>query len=208
MGYKRFLFLTNTMRFDDKATRDDQKQFGKLAPIRSILNSFLNNCIISYSASQFVTIDEMLYRFRGRCSFVQYIPNKPAKYGMKRFALCDAKTCYCSNFEVYCGKQPDRPYKVSNSGLDVVKRLVKPIEKSNRNVTTDNWYTSMPLADHLLEKKLTLNGTLKKNKAAIPPTILPNKTKEVGTSMYGFQDSKTLVSYVIKKRSNSCINHA
>lgn len=199
MGYKRFLFVINCMRFDNKASREHRKQYDKLAPIRFILDSFQSNCINCYSPSEFTTIDEMLHRFRGRCSFVQYIPNKPAKYGLKMFALCDSKTFYCSNFEVYCGKQPDGPYQVSNSALDIVKRLVKPIEMSNRNVTTDNWYTSMPLADYLLSTKLTLIGTMKKNKAAIPPAFLPNKTKVVGSAMYGFQDDKTLVSYVTKK---------
>jgi len=43
-----------------------------------------------------------------------------------------------------------------------VKRLVTPIENSKRNLTTDNWYTSIPLADYLLQKKITLTGTLKK----------------------------------------------
>uniref|UniRef100_A0A1B6DW27 PiggyBac transposable element-derived protein domain-containing protein n=1 Tax=Clastoptera arizonana TaxID=38151 RepID=A0A1B6DW27_9HEMI len=199
MNYKRFLFLLNCMRFDDKTTRDDRKKFDKLAPIRCVVDLFVKNCIDNYSTSEFVTIDEMLHRFRGRCSFVQYIPNKPAKYGLKMFALCDAKTFYCHNFEVYCGKQPQGPYETSNSAIDVVKRLVRPIENTNKNITTDNWYTSVPLADYLLSKRLTLIGTLKKNKAAIPPSFLPNKAKDVGTSMYGFQDDKTLVSYATKK---------
>lgn len=104
MGYKRFLFLLNCLRFDDRATREDRKKFDKLAPIRSIFDSFVKNCKESYNPSEFVTIDEMLHRFRGRCSFVQYMPNKPAKYGLKMYALCDGKTLYCCNFEVYCGK--------------------------------------------------------------------------------------------------------
>ena len=33
----------------------------------------------------FVTIDELLKPFRGRCSFWQYMPSKLDKYGMKLF---------------------------------------------------------------------------------------------------------------------------
>jgi len=48
------------------------------------------------------------------------VPNKPAKYGVKIFALCDAKTFYCSNLEIYCGKQLPGPYDVRNTPTDIV----------------------------------------------------------------------------------------
>ena len=74
--------------------------------------------------------------------------------------------------------QPNGPYAVSNSPIDVVKRLIIPIENSHRNVTTDNYFTSIPPADYLLQKKLTLVGTLKKNKKEIPLEFLPSKKKD------------------------------
>lgn len=66
--------------------------------------------------------------------------------------------------EVNCGKQPVDPYNTSNSPSDVVMRLMNPILGSGRNLTTDNWYTSVPLAEHLLKNKITLVGTMRKNK--------------------------------------------
>lgn len=199
MSYRRFLFLLRCMRFDDRTTRICRCRIDKLAAIRTILDPFVQNCIETYNTSELVTIDEMLHPFRGRCSFVQYIPSKPAKYGIKIFALCDAKTFYCSNLEVYCGKQPPGPYEVSNKPEDIVKRLVVPIEKSNKNLTTDNWYTSIPLVEDMLSKKITMIGTLKKNKAAIPPSFQPNKQRAVGTSEFGFSDDKVMVSYVPRR---------
>jgi len=106
MSSKRFLFLLRTIRFDDVHTRTQRRETDKLAPIRFVLDKFIDNCKNAYRLSEFVTIGEMLVPFRGRCGFIQYIPNKPAKYGLKIFALCDAKTFYTSNIEVYCGKQP------------------------------------------------------------------------------------------------------
>nr|XP_022907230.1 piggyBac transposable element-derived protein 4-like [Onthophagus taurus] len=199
MGSKRFLFLLRSLRFDDKSTRNERKKTDKLAPIRSILDSFVNNCKNSYNVSEYVTIDEMLHSFRGRCSFVQYIPSKPAKYGIKIFAMCDAKSFYTSNFEVYCGQQPNGIYKVSNSPIDIVKRLITPIENSGRNLTTDNWYSSLTLAKYLLEKKITFIGTLRKNKREIPPEFLPNKNRQPQSSLFGFQQDTALVSYVPRK---------
>ena len=73
---------------------------------------------------------------------------------------------------------------------------MSPIENSNKNVTTDNWCTNIPLLHYLLEKKTTLLGTVKKNKREIPPKFLPTKARQPGESMFGFQKDKVLVSFV------------
>ncbi|XP_071053651.1 piggyBac transposable element-derived protein 4-like [Onthophagus taurus] len=166
---------------------------------KSEVNQQDDESLKCYNVSEYVTIDEMLHSFRGRCSFVQYIPSKPAKYGIKIFTMCDAKSFYTSNFEVYCGQQPNGIYKVSNSPIDIVKRLITPIENSGRNQTTDNWYSSLTLAKYLLEKKITFIETLRKNKREIPPEFLPNKNRQPQSSLFGFQQDTALVSYVPRK---------
>lgn len=70
--------------------------------------------------------------------------------------------------------------------MDIVKRLVEPIKKSNRNLTTDNYYTSYELAIYLLENGLTFIGTMKKNKAKIPPQFLNNSTRDISSTIFGF----------------------
>lgn len=114
----------------------------------------------------------MLESFRGRCNFRVYMKNKPAKYRIRIFLLACARTFYTSNMEVYVGTQPDGPYSVDNSGMSVVERLVEPISGTNRNVTVDNWFTSLPLCEKLLvDHHLTLVGTVRKNKKEISPLI-------------------------------------
>ena len=70
-----------------------------------------------------------------------------------------------------------------NTPTDIVKGRVSPIENSYKNVTTDNWYTNIPLLLYLLEKKTTLLGTMKKNKRQITPEFLPAKARQPGESM-------------------------
>lgn len=77
--------------------------------------------------------------------------------------------------------------------------MIKPIEKTSRNVTGDNWYTSMELVDELKKKGITYVGTVKKNKRMIPSEFLPNRTRQVNSSNFGFTSDKTLVSYVPKR---------
>lgn len=163
MSLRRFRLLLRALRFDDKNTRLVRQQSDRLAPIRDIFDSFVERSKSCYNINYHVTVDEMLESFRGRCMFRQYIPNKPAKYGIKIFALVDSQTDYTYNLEIYAGQQPNGPYKLSNSGFDVVDRLVTPISGTKRNITCDNWFSSIPLAKHLLYKhKLTMVGTLKK----------------------------------------------
>ncbi|XP_022913435.1 piggyBac transposable element-derived protein 4-like [Onthophagus taurus] len=203
MSINRFLFLMRNVRFDNKETREQRKEIDKLAPIRQIFDNFVVNCQSAYSPFHCVTIDEKLEGFRGRCSFKQYIPSKPNKYGIKIFALVDAKCYFTTNLEVYVGKQPDGPYAVDNSASAVVQRLCEPINESGRNVTTDNWFTSIQLLEALKEKKLTLLGTIRKNRKGLPKEFTqPPKSRAVMSTLFGFRDNATLVSYKPKKNKN------
>lgn len=203
MGINRFKFLLVHIRFDDIETREARRALDKLAPIRHLFDIFVQHCKDAYSHSEFVTIDEKLEGFRGKCNFRQYIPSKPNKYGLKVFAACDAKTFYTSAMEVYVGTQPEGPYRVGNSAQNVVERLCEHIFQSKRNITTDNWFTSIPLAESLKSKGLTLLGTIRKNKKELPQEMVTrNASRPIGSSMFAFQESTTLVSYVPKKNKN------
>jgi hypothetical protein len=58
---------------------------------------------------------------------------------------------------------------------------------------------SFRLAKELQAKKLTIIGTLRNNKPEIPIEFHSNKSREVGSSLFGFQDYLALVSFVPKQ---------
>lgn len=206
MSKKRFHLLVQAIRFDDMDTRSERSKIDNLAAIRAVYEQFVQRCSLYYTPGEYVTIDEMLEAFRGRCRFRQYIANKPAKYGIKIYALVDSRTFYVHNMEIYAGKQPDGAYQVPNDAASVVKRLIKTIDKSGRNVTADNYFTSIQLANDLLtDHKLTLVGTLRKNKREIPPRLLQVKDRPVQSSMFAFgvfPNRCMLASFVPKKNKN------
>lgn len=202
MSNRRFYVLLEALRFDDVNTRVQRKQQDNLAPIRQVFDDFVNRCTENYEPSEFLTVDEMLPAFRGRCKFRQYIASKPTKYGIKIYALVDAKVFYTSKMEIYPGKQPDGPFKHDNKAESVVLRISSPFLNSGRNITMDNYFTSIPLAQKLLEKKTTLVGTIRKNKREIPPLLVNTKERPVCSSVFAFSDTGVLVSYVPKKYKN------
>lgn len=64
----------------------------------------------------------------------------------------------------------------------------------------DNYFTSIPLAEDLLKKKkISIIGTLRKNKREIPIELIQVKQRAPGSSMFAFKKGMTLVSYVPKK---------
>lgn len=203
MSLIRFRFLLRCLRFDNRSTRANRRSYDKLAPIRKFFDKFNDVCESVYSSGENVTIVEKLEAFHGRCSFRQYIPSKPAKYGLKVIALVDAKSFYTSKLEVYVGAQPEGPYKVSSTPFDVVTRLIARISETGRNVTLDNWFTSYPLATSLLEdQKLTMVETMKKNKRELPLAFRNIKQRSLMTTVFGFQPNITIASFVPKKTKN------
>ncbi|CAF0969866.1 unnamed protein product [Rotaria sordida] len=107
----------------------------------------------------YVTIDEQLLGFRGKCPFRQFIPKKPDKYGLKFWLCVDVESYYVFNAFLYIGRQSDQK-RQQHVGANVVLELLKPLYGSNGNVTIDNLFTSVSLAKELQKKNFTLIETL------------------------------------------------
>uniref|UniRef100_A0A1B6LUY7 PiggyBac transposable element-derived protein domain-containing protein n=1 Tax=Graphocephala atropunctata TaxID=36148 RepID=A0A1B6LUY7_9HEMI len=210
MSVKRFDILVGSLRFDNAQTRDQRKMTDKAAAISEIFSKFISNSQIVYCPSALVTIDEMLVPFRGRCSFRVYMPKKPKKYGVKVMCLADAKTSYLFNAYIYTGKGSDgeglneKEKNLSVPTQSLIK-LCQPIQGSNRNVTADNWFSSLDGVEELEKRKLTYVGTLRKDKRAIPVEFLPNNERPVVSTLYGFRKNMTLLSFVPKKNKAVCL---
>ena len=101
MSKHRFDFLIRILRFDDKTTRPARLVDDQFSPIRELFNTFNDECSSNFTLSEFVTIDETLRRFRGRCRFKLYMPQKPGKYGIlfrvmtnANYRLVQFNTCF------------------------------------------------------------------------------------------------------------------
>ncbi|XP_025193545.1 piggyBac transposable element-derived protein 4-like [Melanaphis sacchari] len=130
-----------------------------------------------------------------------YLPAKPDKYGLKIISICDAKTFYFYGGIPYIGKET-RNRNDLLIPTQYVLNLVEPIMGTNRNVTTDNWFTSIELAEQLRVKKLTLVGTLRKNKREVPPHMLVVKNLPPMTTRFLHAPEMTLLSFSKTKNKN------
>jgi len=159
MARNRFTAISRCIRFDDAAARRRTRSTDKLAPIRDVFELWVKSFQDCYIPNENVTVDEQLVTFRGRCPFRQFIPSKPGKYGIKIWALCDSVTSYVYNMQVYTGREGQN--REVNQGQRVVLDLVSGLEKSRRNVTCDNFFTSISLARELAKRQMTVLGTIR-----------------------------------------------
>jgi len=79
------------------------------------------NLLSMWTAGERVCIDESMIKLCGRSvKFVQFMPAKPIKHGIKVFAVCCAYTGYILGYEVYVGKGAD----IEGTAEAIIDRLL------------------------------------------------------------------------------------
>ena len=191
-------------------TREERRKEDKFAPIRTIWDLLIASCEIYYSPGSLLTVDEQLLGFRGHCPFRMYIANKPAKYGIKIVINCDAQSYYMLKGIPYLGKTGAQPEPGMNLGHTFTKQLALKYHNTNRNVTVDNWFTSVPLILDLLRNcGMTLLGTVRANKKEIPAIMNSKVDRKPGSCAFLYTKDITLLSFKpasSKKKNKKNVN--
>ena len=92
-----------------------------------------------------------------RLSCIQYMPNKPTKWGIKVCVCCDASTGYIYSFDVYTGADHSTHKSDHGQACDVVMNLSSLLGECHI-VYTDNFYSSPQLFQDLLDKSILASG--------------------------------------------------
>lgn len=128
MTFQRFKTIIRFIRFDDKASRNERYRNDKFAPIREIFTFFQNNIEKLFYPFADICVDEQLLALRNRCPFIQYIPSKPGKFGIKFWVAADCQSHYVLRISPYLWKEPDRTC-IRTVGEDVVMDLVGVLQQ-------------------------------------------------------------------------------
>lgn len=148
MTKNRFEELSQYLQFSNSATelQRGEENYDCLCKVCLFLSGLLENIQKAYEPSKNLSIDEGMIAFKGRLSFLQYMPAKPTKYGIKVWMAADSQNGFVNNFSVDLGKEANAP---NNNGLgyDVVIRMASPFLKMHRHVFFDNFLTSLKLMD-------------------------------------------------------------
>ena len=164
----------------------------------------MTNCLFNYTPDWSLTIDEQLFPLKNRCPFIVYMPNKPNKFGMKFWMLAEVDSKYVNNILPYLGALEREQRHGRPLAEDVIMRLTQSIHnQGGYNVTTDNFFTSVYLATLLLEKKISMVGTVRSNSKGLTKFMIKNDN-ELHKSSYFFNDGKEIVfvNYQYKKKKS------
>ena len=185
-------FLLANITFDDPDERAQCWPSDDFAAARKLFEGFNKNCSKSLYPSEFLSLDETLYPMRHQIAFRQCNPNKPHQYGLFVKSLNDARVSFTYKAAAYIDHTEN-----------YVKCLVGEFEKDasllGRNISTDRLYTSISLANWLLERGITTVGTFNTNRIGIPDEIKETKDREEFTATCHVNSSGNLylTSYAV-----------
>ena len=112
----KFLHLNN----GQEQPSTNSVNYDKLYKLRPVLDKIIKNFKQAYIPNQQLSVDESMIGFKGRLSWVQYMPKKPTKWGMKAWVLADSTNGYAYNWKLYTGKEGVKVAKVLLIGLYLI----------------------------------------------------------------------------------------
>ena len=176
MSRHSFSEIKRFIRFDKKSERVSRVKRDRFIMISAVWDKFIENCQSCYIPGQNLTVDEQLFPTKARYPFTQYTASKPDKFGIKFWLIVDVDSKYLLNAFPYLGKDDFRPTNVSVS-THVVLKLAEPLLDDGRAITMGNYFTSISLAQRLLQRKTTLIGTIRTNRRELPAIAKAKKDK-------------------------------
>jgi hypothetical protein len=186
---------------------DETNNGDKLQKVRELWDEFISRCKRYYWPSQQVSIDEAIKKFKGRCSFKQYIKSKPVRWGLKIFCVCCSATGFLWNASIYCGRNDEEDDKAKELGAthQMVRTLLQPLALKNHIAHMDNFFTSIPLFNDLARMRIWACGTIRPNRKGLCPEVSLKKAEESkmkkapGTSRWASYGSLCYVFWYAKR---------
>lgn len=139
---------------------------------------------------------QLMRAWRGNLIFRVYSPDKPIKYGLKAYMLCDAENAFCLKFKLYTGRSIIQPSK--NGATYDLERI---FFETGHILFCDNYYSSPHLFMDLWVWGTGATGTVRPYRKGVPVKLkkisLSNRG-DTASAHYGplsclkYQDAKTV----------------
>ena len=141
MSRDRFLLILKFLHLNNNRNIIPRGQQGhdKIFKIRPFVDRLIDTFQKLYQLKRELSLDEYMISYMGFLSFLQYLPKKPHKWGMKAWVLAESKTGYTFNWSIYTGKDAD---DCGPLAMRVVLKLVEKLHHQGHHLYFDNFYTS------------------------------------------------------------------
>ena len=172
MARDRFLNLMSFFHVSNNSAQlpRDHPDFNPGNKVQPLADLIIANWQAHYTPGRELSVDEALVNFKGRVKFLQYIPSKPHKWGMKIWILAESKTGYVYNWSLYTGKAAkDRAGRTATHKL--VMDICDPVLDLGHHIYMDNFFTSPALFDELGSRGTGACGTLRLKRNGVPECV-------------------------------------
>jgi hypothetical protein len=165
----------------------------KIQPFVTMMENNFRNC---YKPGEAISIDEGICPWKGRLYFRQYNPQKPHKFHIKLFQVCDPQTGYCIHFKVFTGQGSCHREGITTTTdhtttTHTVMTLATDANILDRGHTLymDNWFNSPDLFEELWARDTKAVGTLRlrKNLSMAIKEVKATKNKPTRTNQLCMQ---------------------
>ena len=200
MSRDRFQTILRYLHVNDSSLqkKSGEEGYDCLYKIRPLLDHLAGVYPLYYQADQHVSVDEMMIGTRCKVSFLQYMPKKSTKFGIKVWVLVEAKTEYVLSLQVYTGAE-NGPEK--DLGKRVVMNLMHSYQGKNHLLYIDSFYTSPALLIDLLAKGVYCTGTVRSNRKEFPLALVPLGSKaKIGSYRFATSTKHQLIAAWWKDR--------
>jgi hypothetical protein len=142
-----------------------------------------------------LTLDETIIPFYGKSSMKTCNIFKPEMWGFKAFTLCDSRTSYCLEFQIYTGTNFSKKLKSkygTNFKTAISLDMTKEFFYKNHYLCMDNYYSSWDLAKMLADRNTYMTGTIN----------LTKKEKDYSDNLFGKAKDKDEYAYLASDYAN------
>ena len=184
MSRDRFFKILRYLHLVDSSKQKKRGEEGydilfKVRPLIDHLGAVLQKY---YQPSCHLSIDEMMIGTRCRISFLQYIPKKPTRFGIKVWVLAEAKTGYVLDFQVYTGASEEKSERDVSLGHKVVMQLMEPYKgKVTAFLLTTSTRVLLSFLNYLKRGHNYCTGTVCTNRKNFPNALKPEKKHPMGS---------------------------
>lgn len=209
MSRDKFLSIKSKIKF---SKIEEQSSDDRAWRVRTILEIFKKNAMKFGYFSTALSVDEMMVKYHGRTVLLQFMKDKPARFGIKMWGICSPDG-YLFDCNIYCGKgsniySANNDVKLSKCSLGsrVVLMMVQKLllSVSAKKITLyhlyfDNFFCNPDLMIHLKKIGLKATGTVRKNrvnienevdKKAVRGTVSVKHEDKSGLNFITVMDSK------------------
>ena len=204
MSRNYFMNILKFIRFSSVDDVDKKDHKTRIEPFLELLRTKSKEHV---NPGVHIAIDEALILWKGRLKFRQFIKTKRSRFGIKVFVTCPGDHKYYGyswDFQIYYGKDSD--FKTDETrdaeepltkSEDIVVKMLSELLGCGCHVITDNWYTSLRLANFLMTKNTDITGIVNPKRG--PPKILRDYPVQLKESRFVRKGDVMITKYEDRK---------